>query len=574
MKIQRIRHKLLIALVLALSLGFAAIAYVYTKAVENSIMRDYRVTLQRLADTVVMNIETVMKEDHAEIMADFALRLKKLPGVIDFRIARTDGTEAFVDNQTIDAVNARLKEKVFAARTEVAEPPKMFTTHNPAIQQLFAEMAPQLVKRESSTDRGAVFDFYDIVPNSPMCDRCHGATVGVRNVRGVVRLTTSMIQAQRDIAKARVQSLMVLVASLVATVAAAGYMLGRYVAQPIEEITLAMARVSEGQLGYQMEALRRDELGQMARIFNQMTTELNSAYLDMTKEKDKLSSVIQGAQEAVVVTDALGKVVLVNDSAEGLLGKSVETIKLGGLLNLLDQPERFQAMLNDLDPSKDPTLFEYKGRWLLTSATTIHDDAGAPIGSAALLRDVTLEQSLLRELEHVSITDALTDVFNRRHLDATLQQEMRRSRETGVPLAVIMIDVDHFKKFNDTYGHDQGDRVLKMAGQVMKATARPYDIPCRYGGEEFTVILPNTTSEGAMQFAERLRHSVQAMTVDGLNVTISLGVACVPEINTDSPEALIEAADAAMYKSKEKGRNCATLATAQMLAPDTAQGAT
>ena len=199
MTIQRIRYKLLIALVLALSLGFAAIAYFYTKAVEYSIMRDYRVTLHRLTDTVVMNIETIMKEDHAEIMADFALRLKKLPGVVDFRIARTDGTEAFVDNRTIDAVNARLKEKAFSPRTELVQPSKMFATDNPAIQQLFAEMAPQLVKSESSTDGGVIFDYYAIVPNSPVCNRCHGATAGVGAVRGVVRLTTSMIQAQRDI---------------------------------------------------------------------------------------------------------------------------------------------------------------------------------------------------------------------------------------------------------------------------------------------------------------------------------------------------------------------------------------
>jgi diguanylate cyclase (GGDEF)-like protein len=222
-------------------------------------------------------------------------------------------------------------------------------------------------------------------------------------------------------------------------------------------------------------------------------------------------------------------------------------------------------MLDNTDASKEPTLVEYKGRWLLTSANTIRDKEGSPIGSAALLRDVTLEQALLKELERLSITDALTDVYNRRHLDATLKRELDRSRQTGAPLAVIMFDADHFKNFNDTYGHDQGDRVLKMAGQVMKGAVRKYDVPCRYGGEEFAVILPSTGPEGAMQVAERLRQDVETMSVDGLKVTISLGVACFPMITADTPAALVEAADVALYRSKESGRNRSTMATPEML---------
>jgi diguanylate cyclase (GGDEF)-like protein/PAS domain S-box-containing protein len=285
----------------------------------------------------------------------------------------------------------------------------------------------------------------------------------------------------------------------------------------------------------------------------------------MKREQEKLYSVIQGTHEAVVVTNASGAVVLVNESTEILVGKNLARISEEGLLNLIDEPVRFQLMLDDKNVSKEPTLFQYKGRWLLTSATTIRDKQGSPIGSAALLRDVTLEQSLLKELERLSITDALTDVYNRRHLDATLALELNRSRETGSPLAVIMFDADHFKKFNDTYGHDQGDRVLKMAGEVMKAAVRQYDVPCRYGGEEFTVILPGADPDGAMRVAERLRRDVEAMAVDGLKVTISLGIACYPQLAAHSPEALIEAADAALYRSKESGRNCSTMATPEMI---------
>lgn len=562
MKIHRIRHKLLIVLAIALSLGFTSIAYFYTVTVEKSILQDYQRTLHRLTDTVVMNIETIMKENHAEIMPDYAQRLKHLPGIMDFRIVRPDGTEAYIDNKTIDAVNARLGTTAFERRIEAAQAPKVFDVGQPGALEALNGREAVLVKSDESAEFGTIVHFYDAIPDNVKCVRCHGTGAAVR---GVIKVTTSMAQAERDMMKARLQSLIVLVISLVLTTAITGYMLGRFIATPIEEITAAMTRVSGGDFEVQLASGRSDELGKMARSFNKMTSDLQQSYLTMRQEQDKLFSVIQGTREAVVVTDASGKVVLVNESAETLLDKSAARISEEGILGLIDQPERFRSLLDNSDTAKEPTLFEYKGHWLLTSATTIHDKDGMAIGSAALLRDVTLEQALLKELERLSITDALTNVFNRRHLDATLKLELNRARETGSSLAVVMYDVDFFKKFNDTYGHDQGDRVLKMAGQVMNETVRQYDVACRYGGEEFTVILPSTDEKGAMYFSERLRTNVEAMRVDGLQVTISLGVACFPMINAASPEALIEAADAAMYKSKEAGRNCSTLATPDML---------
>lgn len=565
MRIHRIRHKLLITLAIALALGFTTIAYFYTRAVEASILSEYQRTLHRLTDSVVMNIETIMKENHAEIMPDFARRLKTLPGVIDFRIARVDGTEAYMDNKTIDAINQRLGESAFPRRPGSVEAPRVFSLDDPGVAEALQGKESVLKKSKETAD--AVVHFYDPIPHSAKCEGCHGKN---GPVRGVLKLTTSMAEAERDMMKARLQSLIVLVISLVLTMAITGYMLGRFVATPIEEITAAMMQVTGGNFEVQVTSRRKDELGRMARSFNKMTSDLRRTYHKMKREQEKLYTVIQGAQEAVVVTDASGKVVLVNDAAEDLLGKDVERISADGILNLIDEPDRFQAMLDDADASKEPTLIEYKGRWLLTSANTIRDNDGSPIGSAALLRDVTLEQALLKELERLSITDALTDVYNRRHLDATLKRELDRSRETGAPLAVIMFDADHFKTFNDTYGHDQGDRVLKMAGQVMKSAVRKYDVPCRYGGEEFTVILPSTAPEGAMLVAERLRQDVEAMDVDGLKVTISLGVACFPMISVESPEALVEAADVALYRAKESGRNRSILATPDMLAANSA----
>lgn len=562
MKIRRIRHKLLIVLAIALSLGFITLTYFYTRAVEASILADYQRTLHRLTESVAMNIETIMAGQHAEVMPDFARRLKNLPGVIDFRVARLDGTEAYLDNLTIDRVNQKLGEAKFPRRKDPAEAPKVFSPDDPGVASAIEGEEVILTASEGTGPAGTVVHFYDPIPHTMKCSECHERK---GKVRGVIKLTTSMAEAERDMMKARLQSLVVLVAALVLTMAITGYMLGRFVAKPIEDITAAMKKVTGGNFNVQVRSARRDELGRMAGSFNKMTADLQRTYRQMRSEQEKLYSVIQGAQEAVIVTDAGGEVVLVNDAAEDLLGKTIEQIRADGIFNVIDQPERFHAMIEDANSAREPALFEYKGRWLLTSATTIRDETGVPLGSAALLRDVTLEQALLKELARLSITDALTDVFNRRHLDATLGIELGRASETGLPLAVIMFDADHFKKFNDTHGHDQGDRVLQMLGKRMKQTLREYDVPCRYGGEEFVVILPGTDRDGALHVAERLRLDVAAMTVDGLTVTISLGIACFPLINAKTPEALLAAADAALYRSKGGGRNRCTLATPEML---------
>ncbi|MCM2307133.1 MAG: diguanylate cyclase [Sulfuritalea sp.] len=557
MKFRRIRHRLLAALAAVLLLGFIAMAYFYNQAAENSIYNEYRRTLHRLTDSVIMSVETIMSESHAEIMPEFTKRLKTLPGVIDFRIARIDGTEAFQDNRTINAVNDRLGETAFKPRIRESHPAPVFLPGDAEIAKLF-EGQESVYRIEASPAQGNLMQLFDTIPGGKKCERCHGAD---QKIRGVVKITSSMAALERDMMSARMQSLVILIVSLTLTMAATGYMLGRLVAEPIEAVTQAMTNISSGDFEAAVISRGKGEISEMAESFNAMRTYLRDTHLGMQLEKGKLSTLIQGTQEAVVVTDAAEKVVLVNAAACELLGKSEERICAEGIVNLVDRPDLIRGMLDAGDARPDPTLIEYRGRWLFGAASSIRDATGNFIGSAALFRDVTQEQSLLRELQRLATTDALTDVYNRRHLDATLKTELDRAKQSGLPLSVIMLDVDHFKKFNDTYGHDQGDRVLKMTGHVMKAALREYDVPCRYGGEEFAVVLPATGAAGALAVAERLRCDVESMRVDDLRVTISLGIACYPDIAAAAPEALILAADGALYRSKDGGRNRSTIAT-------------
>jgi diguanylate cyclase (GGDEF)-like protein len=166
----------------------------------------------------------------------------------------------------------------------------------------------------------------------------------------------------------------------------------------------------------------------------------------------------------------------------------------------------------------------------------------------------------LREaLRNQSIIDPLTGLFNRRYLEQTLERECRRAERAARPLAVMMLDVDHFKRFNDTWGHDGGDAVLKEMSALLRGTFRGEDISCRYGGEEFVVVLADTPLDVASQRAEQLRLQVSELSIRHRDrpvgcITISLGLAALPEHGV-APDTLLGAADRALYDAKHAGRN-------------------
>jgi diguanylate cyclase (GGDEF)-like protein len=171
------------------------------------------------------------------------------------------------------------------------------------------------------------------------------------------------------------------------------------------------------------------------------------------------------------------------------------------------------------------------------------------------------EQAMLereRFLQAISVTDELTGLFNRRFLNATLAKKIAEANRMHTNLCVLMIDVDHFKLFNDTYGHLEGDKVLKALSELMAKVLREDDIACRYGGEEFAVILSNTDMNGAMDVAQRIRSNFETINFRcgakrNVSVTVSIGVA--QYVPTDDPDSLLRRADEALYQAKQTGRN-------------------
>ena len=182
------------------------------------------------------------------------------------------------------------------------------------------------------------------------------------------------------------------------------------------------------------------------------------------------------------------------------------------------------------------------------------------VGIVHPLRNAYLYRDAIRVASH----DPLTGVNNRTGLDRVLDREIELARRHLTPLSVIMIDVDRFKSINDSYGHVVGDYALKGIADCMVTCARDSDIVFRYGGEEFVIVLSNTSLDGASFLAERIRETVEDLTVDvdetQLDITVSLGVASFA--GDDNRVRLLEKADKALYESKSRGRNCVTFTTA------------
>jgi diguanylate cyclase (GGDEF)-like protein len=189
--------------------------------------------------------------------------------------------------------------------------------------------------------------------------------------------------------------------------------------------------------------------------------------------------------------------------------------------------------------------------------TELRETAFASLGEMAAMAIAGL--NLRQRLESQSIRDSMTGLFNRSFMEIALEREMTRANRQGKQVAVMMIDIDHFKQFNDTFGHAAGDVVLREVAECMRVGVRGEDIVCRFGGEEFVVIMPEIATRGALDRAELLRRMVGDLSLRFhgqplRQITISIGVAMFPD-NSDNPDELLRSADHAMYAAKHKGRN-------------------
>jgi diguanylate cyclase (GGDEF)-like protein len=185
---------------------------------------------------------------------------------------------------------------------------------------------------------------------------------------------------------------------------------------------------------------------------------------------------------------------------------------------------------------------------------------------ASMIQRVEAERAAVQQQAE---TDKLTGIYNRRHFEASLELEIQRARRYGAPLALLMIDVDNFKLLNDRHGHLVGDRMLCRLARECESCLRTSDVFCRYGGDEFVIIAPETSAQAAMAMARRMRQNIDAVSTDQSfgALAISIGIA-IWEDNFKTNDDFIAAADSALYQAKSAGRNCESLYSPKGLLTD------
>jgi len=367
-------------------------------------------------------------------------------------------------------------------------------------------------------------------------------------------------------------------------------MLLRMLGGQVRAMLDAARRIGQGDFSRKVPVLGEDEMAGLASEFNKMSDRLSHQMEELRRQQVEVDRSVRRIGEAFASgldRQALLKVVV--ETALGACGAQYGTIALSGRegaeAEAGDASESIQsiAVAAEVEAMGEDDLVSRQGNGIYALASPLRQLSEPPVSVGVMTvarredpfspgeREVflylvgqvssSIENIALHELvSEQALTDELTGLSNNRRFREQIYKEAARAERFGHELSLIILDIDDFKHVNDTYGHLQGDEVLRMVGRVLNLESRGVDEPARYGGEEFAIALPETGPEGAIELAERIRVRIEAERVpmtDGsvtLSVTASIGTASMPG-SADGAQALIAAADAALYEAKREGKN-------------------
>ncbi len=402
-----------------------------------------------------------------------------------------------------------------------------------------------------------------------------------------------------------VTSMLALLALALLGTSALAYLLARLITQPLEELAEGAAAIAEGRFDHRIAVRSRDEVGRLAEAFNHMSDTLGESVSALSSSRNQLRRAIRRVGETMRSTHDMRQMLgsVLNTALDAVSADAatlwmfsssrnelypvravnLEMDELGhvrvgeGLVGLV--AERATNLLVPQHSAPRPAPNEpsfpvaiaiplYSQARVMGVISLYREDSDRPFSEEDLDTVVFLGQQggvavenvmLHEEAQRLSITDGLTGVWNRRYFVMQFRQIVATALRFERPFSVLMMDLDHFKTVNDTYGHQRGDEILIEFAQRVNRVIREVDTFARYGGEEFICLLSETEVRGAIRTAEKILQAVRAEPFGGvgaqrLNITVSIGVSSYPT-HGDSYNTLVEAADRALYRAKQEGRD-------------------